>query len=73
MKPDPEAFKPDPVIAELHRIKDEHAKKFNYDVRAMMADLRERQKTSGRTYVSFEKQPKQVADEDSAGLPTKHK
>ena len=71
MKPEPSVFKPDPVIAELHRIKDEHAKKFNYDVRAMMADLRERQKTSGRTYVSFAKTSKRAMDNDAVVLPRK--
>lgn len=71
MKPNPEAVRPDPVIAELHRITDEHAKKFNYDVRAMMADLRERQKTSGRTYVSFEKESKQVTADEAAASPAK--
>ncbi len=65
MLPKQEPIQPDPVIAELHRIKDEHAKKFNYDVRAMMADLRERQKTSGRTYVSFAETSGQEADEDA--------
>ena len=71
MKLEPSVFKPDPVIAELHRIKDEHAKKFNYDVRAMMADLRERQKTSGRTYVSFSKTSEQATDEGAVAA-TKH-
>ncbi|MCX7421499.1 MAG: hypothetical protein NT013_18405 [Planctomycetia bacterium] len=71
MKLEPSVFKPDPVIAELHRIKDDHAKKFNYDVRAMMADLRERQKTSSRTYVSFSKTSGQATDEDTVAA-TKH-
>ena len=65
-------MKRDPVIMELHRIKDEHAKKINYDVRAMMADLRERQKSSGRTYVSFANKSGQVTDETASALPTKH-
>lgn len=71
MRPNQEAIKPDPVISELHRIKDEHAKKFNYDVRALMADLRERQKISGRTYVSFSKSSEQATDEDAVAA-TKH-
>ncbi len=71
MRPNQEAIKPDPVIAELHRIKDDHAKKFNYDVRAMMVDLRERQKTSGRIYVSFSKTSEHATDEDAVAA-TKH-
>ncbi len=49
---------PDPVISELHRIKDEIAKEFNYDVHALFEHIRQLEKTSGRTYVSFEKPKK---------------
>lgn len=72
MLPKQEPIQPDPVIAELHRIKDEHAKKFNYDVRAMMADLRERQKASGRTYVSFAKTTERATDDDAVAATSKH-
>lgn len=29
----------DPVVAEIRRIRDEHAARFNYDIRAIVADL----------------------------------
>jgi hypothetical protein len=48
-------MKSDPVIDELHRVKDEIAKEFNYDIHALFESLREEQKVSGRNYVSFEK------------------
>jgi hypothetical protein len=43
----------DPIIAEIRRIRDEHAAKFDYDAHAIGEDLRRRQRESGRTYVSL--------------------
>ena len=43
----------DPIIEELHRIREEHAKKFNYNLRAMFDDLKQQEKRSGKTYVSL--------------------
>lgn len=51
-------MKSDPVIDELHRVKDEIAKEFNYDIHALFESLREEEKKSGRKYVSFEKPAK---------------
>ena len=42
----------DPIVEEIHRIRDEYAKKFNYDLHAICEDLREKQSTSGRKVVS---------------------
>jgi hypothetical protein len=33
----------DPIIEELHRIREAHARKFNYDLHAMFDDLRRKQ------------------------------
>jgi hypothetical protein len=43
----------DPIVAEIHQIRDEYARRFNYDLDAMFRDLQEKQSRSGRTYVSF--------------------
>ena len=43
----------DPIIAELRAVRDKHAARFNYDVKAIFKDLQDRQKASGRTYVSY--------------------
>jgi hypothetical protein len=43
----------DPIVEELHQIREEHAAKFNYDIHAILADFQERQKLSGRPVVSF--------------------
>ena len=44
---------PDPIIAEIRAIRDEHAARFNYDVKAIFRDILARQKTSGRKYVRY--------------------
>lgn len=33
----------DPIVAEIHRVRREHAKRFNYDIDAMFADIRKRE------------------------------
>jgi hypothetical protein len=43
----------DPIVEELHQIREEHAAKFNYDVRAIGEYFQEQQKLSGRPVVSF--------------------
>ena len=44
-KPDP-----DPIVAEVRRIREEIFAEYNYDLRAMFEDMRRRQATSGRPY-----------------------
>jgi hypothetical protein len=43
----------DEIIDELHRIREEHAKAFNYDVKAICADWRKRQAQSGRKFITL--------------------
>jgi hypothetical protein len=43
----------DEIVEELHRIREEHAKAFNYDVRAICEDWRRRQEQSGRQFVTL--------------------
>jgi hypothetical protein len=43
----------DPIVEEVRRIRNEYARKFNYDMDAIFADIQQRQAQSGRTYVSF--------------------
>jgi hypothetical protein len=42
-----------PIVVEVRKVKERLAAKFNFDVDAMFADLREREKTSGHRYVDF--------------------
>jgi hypothetical protein len=43
----------DPIVDEVRRIRDAHAAKFNYDLDAIFRDIKEQEKRSGCTYVSF--------------------
>jgi len=42
----------DPIVEEVRRIKEEHAARYNYDIRAMGKALQEEQKRDGRHVVS---------------------
>lgn len=41
----------DPIVDEVRRIRDEHAKKFNYDLSAICADIRQHQEQFGRRLI----------------------
>lgn len=43
----------DEILDEVHNIREEHAKSFNYDLEAMFADWQKRQSESGREVVSL--------------------
>ncbi len=45
----------DPIVEEIHKIRQEHAAKFDYDLRAIVRDYQRRQKLSGKKIVSFTK------------------
>ena len=54
----------DEIMREVWRAKDELAKVFNYDLDALAAELRKREKESGRKVVNLEK--------DAPRLPEQH-
>ena len=43
----------DPVVEEVRRIRDAHAAKFGYDLRAIFEDLKRQEKECGHKVVSF--------------------
>ena len=43
----------DPIIEELHQIREQLAAKFNYDVFAIVADIQAQEKQEGRPLVSL--------------------
>jgi hypothetical protein len=43
----------DEIVGEFHRIREEHAKAFDYDVKAICEDWRRRQEQSGHQYVTL--------------------
>jgi hypothetical protein len=42
----------DPIVDEVRRARDAYAARFNYDLRAIVRDLREQEKRSGRKVAS---------------------
>jgi len=42
----------DPVVEEIHRVRDEQAKRFGYDLHAICEDIRKKQAMSGQKVVS---------------------
>lgn len=48
----------DPIVEEVRKIREAHARKFNYDLQAIYRDIKEREKSSGREFNSLP--PKRV-------------
>ena len=48
----------DEIVEEIHKIREEYAKSFNYDLDAIFADLQKKQAESGREVVKLS--PKRV-------------
>ena len=57
----------DPIVEEVRKIRQQHAKQFNYDLRAIVDDLRRQQEQSGRKYVRFEPRRPPQAKKSKAG------
>jgi hypothetical protein len=47
----------DPIIEEVRRIRQEYARRFGYDLRAVAADLRKREQQHPERLVSFPPKP----------------
>ncbi len=47
-------MKDDPIVEEIHRIREEIAKKFNYDLEAIVRDAQRRQHEGGAVVVRRE-------------------
>lgn len=50
-------MKPDPIVAEVRRVREEYAKRFDYDLHAIAADLRKREQEHPERLVSFPPKP----------------
>ena len=42
----------DPIVKEVRKVRDAFAKRFDYDLDAILRDLKEKERRSGRTVVS---------------------
>jgi hypothetical protein len=49
----------DPILEEIWKARDEHARRFNYDLKKICADLRRIEKQSGRRVVT--RKPKRIS------------
>lgn len=47
----------DEIVEEIHRIREEYAKSFNYDLNEIFADLRKKQEESSREVVTLSRKP----------------
>ena len=47
----------DPIVEEIRRIREEHSASFGHDLKRIYEDLKERQRKSGRDYVSYPPRP----------------
>jgi hypothetical protein len=43
----------DPIVEEVRRVRREHAERLGFNVRAIVRDLKERQRAGGRRYLSL--------------------
>lgn len=50
----------DPIVEEIRKGRDEHARKFNYELGAIVKDFEKRQHTCGHKVVRFE--PKKLKE-----------
>jgi hypothetical protein len=57
----------DPIVEEIRRIRDEHAKKFGYDMAAICADIRRHQASSGHPVVRLTPKKTQAEETEETG------
>jgi hypothetical protein len=43
----------DPIVEKIHKIRQEHAAKFGYDLRAIVRDYQKRQKRGGKRVIAL--------------------
>jgi hypothetical protein len=60
----------DPIVAEVHRIREQLAAEHNFDVQAIFADLRQRQSVLGSRLI-FPKERAEPTAEADRGLPSR--
>ena len=51
----------DEIVSQVRQVRQQNAAKFNYDLKAIVADARRRQKNSGHQVASFALKPRKAA------------
>ncbi len=59
----------DPIVAEVHRVRRELAEKFNFDIGAIVADIRQRQAALGSRLVSPAEPEVEIDQDRSSDSP----
>lgn len=54
----------DEIVDEVRRVREEHAKKFNYDISAICTDIRQKQAASNHKVVSLEQKESEKKESD---------
>ena len=60
-------MKDDPIVAEVRRIRHEHAARFRYDLELIVKDLKAQEQASGRTYINLP--PRRLAVHQTKPMP----
>ena len=60
-------MKEDPIVAEVRRIRQEHAARFGYDLDLIVEDLKAQEQASGRKYIRLP--PRRSTDQKKASGP----
>ena len=47
----------DPIVEEIHSIREEYSRSFNHNLKALFADLQKQQAESGRKVVNLSRKP----------------
>ena len=54
------------IVEEIHKIRKEHAAKFNYNLQVIVEEFQRQQLCNGRTVVSFAEKDKSIAAESQS-------
>ena len=60
----------DPIIEEIHSVRQEHAEKFNYNISKIFSDLKDQEKKSERNFVSLPIKRVQFCEEKKNSIVT---
>jgi hypothetical protein len=63
----------DPIVAEIHRYRAAHAKRFNYDIHAIGEDIRRSEAKSGGVFVALNMRRKPAAKKARVKALAAHK
>ena len=50
-------MRPDPIVEEVRRVRDEHAQRHGYDLDRIYEDLKDQERKSGRSFICLPARP----------------